>query len=89
MIVDFDKSFSKSLLRIKDQSILVRVKKCILDLENAENLTNVKNIRKLSGFKTYFRIRIGDYRLGLELNESKRVRLIVILHRKDIYKSFP
>ena len=89
MIVEFDSSFLKSLSKIKNHSILKRIKKSIIELENAHDLKKVRNLRKLSGYRTYFRIRIGDFRLGFESINENTIRLIIIAHRKDIYKNFP
>lgn len=88
MIVEFDESFYKSLKKIKDKNLLIKVQEIILGIESAISITDIPSCKKLVGFKSYYRIRIGDYRLGLEsTNES--VKLITILHRKDIYKKFP
>jgi mRNA interferase RelE/StbE len=89
MIIEFDRSFSKSLDKVKDASILNRVERTILQLEKANSLLDIPNVKKLTGFKDYFRIRLGDYRLGLERIDNHTVRLIIITHRKDIYKVFP
>lgn len=89
MIVEFDKSFSKSLDKLTDTKILARIEKVILKLEQFETLDQVSNSKKLIGFSTYYRIKIGDYRLGFEKINEKKVRIIVVLHRKDIYKKFP
>jgi mRNA interferase RelE/StbE len=89
MRLEFDKSFLKSIDNIPDSKILLRLEKNIIDLEKAESLQEISNLRKLSGFKNYYRIRLGDYRLGFELISSDVIRLIVIAHRKDIYKKFP
>ncbi|MFP4128637.1 MAG: type II toxin-antitoxin system RelE family toxin [Desulfonatronovibrio sp.] len=45
-------------------------------------------MKKLSGFKNFYRIRYSDYRIGIALQEDKVV-FIRVLHRKDIYKFFP
>ena len=89
MNVKFDSSFLKSLSKIKDQTILQRIKKIIIGLEESADLKKVKNLRKLTGYKNYFRIRIGDYRLGFETINNDTIRLIIIAHRKDIYRNFP
>lgn len=89
MIVEFDRSFSKSLTKVKDALILKRIERTIIQLEKAPSLSKVSNIRKLTGFKDYYRIRIGDYRLGFEQINNYTIRLIIIAHRKDIYKIFP
>lgn len=89
MIVEFDKSFLKSLQKIKDTSIHVKIESSIILIENAVRLESVTNVKKLKGHKTYYRLKIGDYRLGFEKLDAFRVRFIVIAHRKDIYNNFP
>ena len=64
MIVEFDKSFDKSLDNIKDVSLSPKIEKIIFNIENAKGISEIKNVRKLVGFKSYYRIRVGDYRLG-------------------------
>jgi len=88
MNVSFDESFLKSLKKVKDKSVLSKVEEIIYALEAAELLGEIPNCKKLVGYKTYYRIRIGNYRLGLEF-EQQEVQLITILHRKDIYRKFP
>lgn len=89
MIVEFDKSFEKSLDKIKNKSIFQRIEKIILEFEKSKSLTDLPNIKKLTGFKNYYRLRIGEYRLGLEKSDENTIRFILIAHRKDIYKLFP
>lgn len=89
MVVEFDKSFSKSLDKLKDSEVKRRIEHIIIDFDKAEIITDIKNVKKLVGFKTYYRIRIGDYRLCIELKAENIARFIVIAHRKDIYKIFP
>lgn len=89
MIVEFDKSFEKSIDKVKDKSILPNIETIIADLENAKSFQEIKNLKKLSGFKTYYRIRLGVYRIGLEKIAETTIRLIIVAHIKDIYRSFP
>jgi mRNA interferase RelE/StbE len=89
MIVRFDKSFSKALDKIKDKNILQRIESVIQKAEEIDSFEQLSNTKKLIGFTVYYRIKIGDYRIGLELINPNEIRLITILHRKDIYKKFP
>ncbi|MCF8233316.1 MAG: type II toxin-antitoxin system RelE/ParE family toxin [Bacteroidales bacterium] len=89
MKVEFDKSFLKNLSKINNPTVLQKVESIIIKLEDAKNLNQVDNLRKLTGYKNYYRIRIGNYRLGFEKINQKTIRLIVIADRKDIYKNFP
>ena len=46
------------------------------------------NLKKLKGAGGYFRLRLGDYRVGIAL-EQETVVFVRFLNRKDIYKYFP
>ncbi|MBX6423476.1 type II toxin-antitoxin system RelE/ParE family toxin [Thermosulfurimonas sp. F29] len=45
-------------------------------------------MKKLKGYKDFYRIRIGDYRIGLQIKENKII-FVRFLHRKEIYRCFP
>jgi mRNA interferase RelE/StbE len=46
--------------------------------------------QKLRGYRDYYKIRIGDYRVGLRLDfENQVVEFRRVLHRKQIYREFP
>ena len=89
MIIEFDKSFEKSLDKIKNKSLFKKIEKIIIEFENARTLSELSNIKKLTGYKYYYRVRIGEYRLGFEKIAENTLRLIIVAHRKDIYKLFP
>lgn len=89
MNVEFDHSFEKALRKLKDASIRPRLKRAILSVEGAKTPADVPNLRKLAGFNRYYRIRIGDYRVGIEFVAPDTVRFITVAHRKDIYSVFP
>ena len=89
MIVEFDKSFEKSLDKLKDHSQLPKVDRIIFAMEKTDSLKKLKNISKLVGYKGYYRIKINEYRLGFENIDENKIRLIIIAHRKDISKQSP
>ena len=89
MKVIFDRSFEKSLDKISDRNIKQNVEKVILQIEASSKIEAVSNIKKMRGYKSYYRIRVGNYRIGVELETSNSIRFIIIAHRKDIYKLFP
>jgi mRNA interferase RelE/StbE len=89
MIIEFDKSFEKSIDRLRDNSLAPKIQKIIELLESAKSINELSNIKKLSGYKTYYRFRLGDYRLGIEKINDTTLRLIIIAHRKNIYNLFP
>ncbi len=88
MKVEFKSSFAKDLKKVKDTDLKARVKQVIELVEKAKSLQEIKDIKKLKGDDRYYRIRIGDYRVGLIL-EGETVACVRFLHRKDIYRYFP
>jgi len=88
MIIKIDKSFEKDTDKIRDKELLLEIADFIESIEKVGNIKSIKNIKKLKGTNDYYRIRIGDYRIGLEI-KNKTIEFIRFLHRKDIYKYFP
>ena len=88
MIVEFKKPFLKELKKLKNKSLKNSIFDCIVQVESAKNIAQIKNLKKLSGYDSHYRIRIGDYRIGVKL-ENDILYFVVFEHRKDIYKSFP
>ena len=89
MIVEFDKSFEKSLDKIRNKLLFQKIKKVIIQSEKAGSISELSNIKKLTGYKTYYRIRICEYRIGIDKISDNTVRFIIVAHRKDIYNLFP
>lgn len=88
MKVEFLKSFSKDLDNIKTAAVKQSLIRLIQRLEDVDALQEIPNTKKLKGHRNAFRIRVGDYRLGL-FYEHPRITLARFLHRKEIYKLFP
>ena len=89
MKIKIEKSFAKDVDKINDRKILQRLNGLISEIEESESIDDLSSLKKIKGFKTYYRIRIGDYRLGLEVISSKTICFIRFLHRKEIYRYFP
>ncbi|MFP4345931.1 MAG: type II toxin-antitoxin system RelE family toxin [Anaerolineales bacterium] len=88
MKVIFKNSFVKDLQKIKDHALATRVRQLIETLEDATTIQDLSNLKQLKGATSYYRMRVGDYRLGLSI-EGETVTLIRFLHRKDVYRYFP
>jgi len=86
--VAFKSSFAKDLHKLKDQSLKNKIKTIIEATEQANTLSDVTGIKKLKGESGYYRVRVGNYRLGLFLEEDT-IYFVRFLHRKDIYRYFP
>jgi mRNA interferase RelE/StbE len=88
MKTEFKKSFLKELKKLNNQNLKNSIATCIYQVEAAENTSHIKNLKKLAGYDLFCRIRVGDYRIGLKI-ENEVVYFVVFEHRKDIYKIFP
>ncbi len=88
MKVEFKSSFAKDLKKLKEKDLKAQVRQVIELVEKARTLQEIKDVKKLKGGDRYYRIRVGDYRVGLTL-EGDTVIFVRFLHRKDIYTYFP
>ena len=84
-----EKSFDRDAERIKDKKVLRKLKELISVIENADTIQEVPHTKKIESYGSYYRIRLGDYRLGMEAISKTEVVLLRFLHRKDIYRYFP
>ncbi len=88
MRVTYRKSFSRDLRKVKDRAVLDRVRRTIEQVEAAGTLQGVGEIKKLSGTDTFYRIRLGEYRIGVVV-EGDVVEFVRCLPRRDLYRFFP
>lgn len=88
MTLEFRTSFTKDLGRVRDRSLLKRVKETIEEVEAAARVLDLKNLKKLRTEGHYYRLRLGDYRIGL-LIEDNTIVFVRLLHRSEIYRYFP
>jgi len=64
----YTKSFGRDIDTIKKNATLKkRILEIIERLKEVESLDDVKGIKKIEGYEAYYRLRIGDYRLGIKL----------------------
>lgn len=89
MRTQFTKSFAKDLRRHRKNPDLLRlVQKIIEDIEQVETTTKIANLKQLKAEGSYYRIRTGNYRIGITI-ENDLVTFVRVLHRKEIYRFFP
>lgn len=85
----YAKTFERDIGVIKNNpDMKKRILEVIGRLREVDSLDEVHGIRKIEGYEAYYRLRIGDYRLGIKL-AGNTLELIRFLHRKDIYSRFP
>jgi len=88
MKVTFRQSFARDLKKVKDQAVLDRVRRVIEQVEGASTTQELGDLKKMSGAGNFYRIRVGDYRLGVVV-EGGQVELVRCLPRRDLYRFFP
>jgi len=84
----FRESFDADLSAITDAALLRRIRKVIEQVEAARTFQQIPNLKRLETTGKYYRIRIGDYRVGFVF-ESSTVTFVRCLNRKEIYRYFP
>ena len=88
MQIVFLSKFFKDLSKINQPKVLADIEKAIIQIENVKTTIDINQLKKLKGYKSAFRIKVGDYRIGLFI-ENDVIEFARILHRKDIYNLFP
>ena len=89
MKIEFKKSFVKDLKKkAHEKKLLEHIQEIIQEVEHADSIHVILNLKKLKADGRYYRIRSGDYRIGLII-ENDTVYFVRILHRNEIYRYFP
>jgi mRNA interferase RelE/StbE len=88
MKAEFKASFAKDLRGIKDNALLARIKEAIEQVEQVTDLQQLSHLKKLKGDANYYRLRVGEYRLGITI-DGDTVTFVRCLNGKEIYRYFP
>ncbi len=91
MDISFKPSFIKDF-KVLPSEIKIEVRKiCSGVFPSLKSIFDFKDypIKNISGFSKYYRIKIGDYRIGFKKETSFSVCFMRVKHRRDIYKFFP
>ena len=78
----------KDVNKIKNDKLKLKLADIVADLKSADNLSEIRNLKAISGHPDAYRIRVGDYRLGIFYSEEI-ITIARFLKRNDIYKLFP
>jgi mRNA interferase RelE/StbE len=86
--VEYRKTFLKDLTRIPSKTRM-RIEIFVFsELCRFDTIDQCNKIERMSGYPSYYKIRFGDYRIGMRI-EDNVVILERVLHRKEIYRFFP
>lgn len=88
MKISYNKKFLKDLAAIpkKDRNKIERF--VFEEITNFPTSSSLIKLEKLTGFTDFYKIRFGNYRVGIKL-VNEILTFERVLHRKEIYKFFP
>jgi len=80
---------------LKDLSALpgryrVRIERLVFDqIPASDNIVQDFDIHKMRGSENYYRIRIGQYRIGCKITSDNEIIFYRVKSRGEIYRVFP
>jgi mRNA interferase RelE/StbE len=87
--VEYTKRFLKELA-VLPADIQSRVEPIVFKELESENPFQLGYLEKMRGYPNKYKIRIGNYRLGITVNKvTQTLTCERIAHRREIYRSFP
>ena len=91
----FERDVTKFIRKEKSRNAARRIEQTIDELTSSiesaspgQSIFQSSNVKKLGKGPEYYRVRIGDYRIGLKV-AGDAVEFVRLLHRRDFYKHFP
>ena len=89
MNTEYQPTFLKDMKALKSTPYFEAIKSLVFEeIPNLSTFEEIKNLKKLVGYENAYRLRVGDYRIGL-IFDGDTVTFYRVLHRKDIYRYFP
>jgi len=87
--VVYGRTFLKELAKLPD-GVRGRVEEVVLGEAIKHDPRLGGRVEKMVGYRDYYKIRFGNYRVGLRIDgQQKVIEFRRVLHRKDIYRKFP
>jgi mRNA interferase RelE/StbE len=67
-----------------------RIERLVFDqIPVSENFFSDFDVDRMSGYKNYYRIRIGHYRIGCRITDDNTIIFYRVKSREEIYRAFP
>jgi len=87
--IEYNKRFLKELTSLPKE-VQPRVESIVFSELEADNPFELGYISKMKGYKDKYKVRVGDYRIGLTIDRTNRTIICQrVAHRREIYKIFP
>ena len=89
MKVIYTKTFLKDLSKVFPDKRRKQIEKFVfVELPGLSSIESAGNIEQMTGFKNYYKVRFGDFRVGMNKKDNT-IEVLRVLNRKEIYKYFP
>lgn len=89
MNIEYLPTFIKDLKSLRGTPVYKTIYQLAFeDIPNTDNPSELSNLKKLKGSSTAYRIRVGNYRIGIFITNDK-IQFSRVLHRREIYRYFP
>jgi mRNA interferase RelE/StbE len=87
--IQYRQLFLKDLKKLRKQPVYDQIYElAFTTLPDARSLQDLVNIKAMKGYSEQYRIRIGDYRVGIAVRENS-IEVMRVLHRREFYRYFP
>ncbi|MGZ8162900.1 MAG: type II toxin-antitoxin system RelE family toxin [Methylobacter sp.] len=88
MKVKYSKKFLKQLAAVPSD-IRSKIENFVFEeLVSTSSIYEMGKVEKMKGYDGFYKVRFGNYRLGLVI-ENEIVAVKTVMHRREIYKFFP
>jgi mRNA-degrading endonuclease RelE of RelBE toxin-antitoxin system len=89
VVCGYKKIFLKDLAAIPGR-YRNRIERLVFDqIPASENIFHDFDIHKMRGSEYYYRIRIGQYRIGCKITSDNEIIFFRVKNRSEIYRVFP
>lgn len=87
--IEYTKRFLKELANLPG-NIQSRVENVVFQELKTDNPFTLGYIEKMTGYTDKYKIRIGDYRIGISIDRNlHKITCQRVAHRREIYRIFP
>ncbi|MDR0927617.1 MAG: type II toxin-antitoxin system RelE/ParE family toxin [Ignavibacteria bacterium] len=80
--------FDKNLKKLNSPKLTSQAEQIKTLIQSAKSIYEIPNIKKMQGADDTYRIKLGDYRIGLRIIDDA-VHLVCISLRDNAYNKFP
>ena len=87
--VKYTRRFLKELVSLPTDT-QSRIEAIVFSELESNNPFELGYLNKMKGYKDKYKIRVGDYRVGLTIDKKNQTMICQrVAHRREIYKIFP